>query len=47
MERDRTPSKGRRLERDSERVMVAVKPGNAGGAKDPHFRQANEEAKER
>jgi hypothetical protein len=31
----------------SERVIVAKKPGNSGGAKDPHFRRATEETKER
>ena len=32
---------------DSERVIVPLKPGNAGGGKDPHFRSAFEEAKVR
>jgi len=32
---------------DSERVIVPLKPGNAGGGKGPHFRSAFEEAKVR
>ena len=31
----------------SERVIVARKPGNSGGAKDPYFRHATKETKER
>src|SRR3989442_353609 len=38
---DRTSPSGRRLAWDSERVIVAKKPGNAGGAKDPNFRGAD------
>ena len=32
---------------DSERVIVPLKPGNAGGGKGPHFRSAFEEAQVR
>ena len=32
--------------RESERVIVPLKPGNAGGGKDPHFWNASEEAEE-
>jgi len=35
-----TFSFGERLGGDSERVIVPRKPGNAGGGKDPHFRNA-------
>ena len=38
---------GGRLSWDSERVIVPLKPGNAGGGKGPHFRNAFEEAKVR
>lgn len=38
---------GCRLTWDSERVIVAKNPGNAEGAKDPYFRQATDETKER
>jgi hypothetical protein len=37
---------GRRPGRESERVIVPLKPGNAGGGKDPHFWNASQEAKE-
>ena len=30
--------------RESERVIVPVKPGNTGGGKDPHFWNASKEA---
>ena len=30
--------------RESERVIVPSKPGNAGGGKDPHFWKVSEEA---
>jgi hypothetical protein len=36
----------RRPGRESERVIVPWKPGNAGGGKDPHFWNASEEAEE-
>ena len=36
----------RRPDRESERVIVPWKPGNAGGGKDPHFWNAFEEAEE-
>ena len=36
-----------RTRRESERVIVLVKPGNAGGGKDPCFRRAYEEVEER
>jgi len=39
--------KGGRPGWDSERVIVPLKPGNAGGGKGPHFRSAFEEAKVR
>ena len=42
---DRTASVGCRLAGVSERVIVALKPGNAGGAKDPYFRQADQRNK--
>jgi len=32
--------------RESERVIVPLKPGNAGGGKDPHFWNASKEAEE-
>ena len=35
-----------RPDRESERVIVPWKPGNAGGGKDPHFWNASEEAEE-
>ena len=35
-----------RPSRESERVIVPLKPGNAGGGKDPHFWNASEEAEE-
>jgi len=38
---------GGRPDWDSERVIVPLKPGNAGGGKGPHFRNAFEEAKVR
>jgi hypothetical protein len=38
---------GERLGWNSERVIVPLMPGNAGGGKDPHFRNAYEEAKVR
>ena len=41
-----TSSKGWRLAWVSERVIVAMKPGNAGGAKDPYFGCVSEEGKE-
>jgi hypothetical protein len=36
---------GERLVRVSERVVVAKKPGNAGGAKGPYFRHAVQRGK--
>jgi hypothetical protein len=33
-------------DRESERVIVPPKPGNAGGGKDPHFWNAAKEAEE-
>ena len=33
--------------RESEGVIVPMKPGNAGGGKDPHFWNAFEEAEDR
>ena len=33
----------RRSRRESDRVIRALRPGNAGGAKDPDFRHACEE----
>jgi len=41
-----TPPIGRRLTGASERVIVAKKPGNAGGAKGPYFGWVSEEEKE-
>jgi len=38
---------GRRSDRETERAVVAWRPGNAGGAKGPHFGRAFEEAKVR
>ena len=35
-----------RPDRESERVIVTRKPGNAEGGKDPHFWNAFEEAEE-
>jgi len=32
---------------ESERVIIPLKPGNAGGGKDPHFWNASEEAEDR
>ena len=37
---------GWRPGRESERVIVPLKPGNAGGGKDPYFWNASEEAEE-
>ena len=39
-------AKGRRLAWASERVIVARKPGNAGGAKGPYLGWVSEEEKE-
>ena len=36
-----------RLGRESERVIVPEKPGNAGGGKDPRFWNASEGAEDR
>src|SRR5260370_26498667 len=44
-EQDRTASIGCRLAWVSERAIGAGKPGNAGGAKGPHFRQADQRNK--
>jgi hypothetical protein len=33
----RNDTKGHRLERESDRVMVLLKPGNCGGGKNPDF----------
>jgi len=41
-----TRSIGSRLAWVSERVIVALKPGNAGGAKGPYFGCVSEEEKE-
>jgi hypothetical protein len=35
-----------RPSRESERVIVPQKPGNAGGGKDPHFWNASKEGEE-
>src|SRR3981189_3656408 len=42
-----TLSSGWRLAWVSERVIVARKPGNAGGVKGPHFGQADQRSKGR
>jgi hypothetical protein len=34
---DPTPWIARRAGRESERVVVLLRPGNAGGGKDPYF----------
>jgi hypothetical protein len=36
----------RRPERESDRVIVLMKPGNAGGGKDPDFWSADEEGED-
>jgi len=38
---------GRRLWRESDRAVVPMKPGNAGGGKDPDFWNAFEDGEER
>ena len=38
---------GRRLRRESDRVVVPLRPGNAGGGKDPDFWCAFEGAEDR
>ena len=38
---------GRRLDRESERPIVPLKPGNAGGGKGPYFWDAFEGTKEK
>ena len=35
-----------RPSRESERVIIPLKPGNAGGGKDPHFWNASEAVEE-
>jgi len=42
-----TPSFGGRSSRASEGLIVPMKPGNAGGGKEPCFWSAFDEAKER
>jgi hypothetical protein len=39
--------RGRRLQRESDRVVVPRKPGNAGGGKDPDFWNAFEGGEDR
>ena len=41
-----TPHTGGGLGRESDRVVVATRPGNAGGGKDPDFWCAFEEGEE-
>ena len=36
----------RRPERESDRVVVLMKPGNSGGGKDPDFWSADEEGED-
>jgi hypothetical protein len=41
-----TRRKRRRPERESDRVVVLMKPGNSGGGKGPDFWSADEEGKD-
>src|SRR6266699_1561834 len=43
---DPTPWQARRATQESERIVVLMKPGNAGGGKGPHFWHACEGAEE-